>query len=273
MVFPLRISPAAYQLIGYRMKQLWLHSCSAEKYITLWAMMPCESHKLRSVPLSEPCRISENLRLDFSLHSAVLPSLLTVRSSTCGVGFCSFLVNADNDISINPFTLVYYTVYRLLCPCSATTKTALILRRILAMATPLANHPIPQRPFSAHQAPNNPGNYVDQHTHGYPKLSFFFSQCNRYVHLRRFSALAVRLLLYRQHELTVLEENLLDLEKADAQSGVPNRQRFSEDFGHLKAASSGSFPEGEQYRIYEKLKLELKEYGELPLAERVIDLG
>ncbi|KAF1840533.1 uncharacterized protein K460DRAFT_421472 [Cucurbitaria berberidis CBS 394.84] len=114
---------------------------------------------------------------------------------------------------------------------------------------------------SVHQAPTNVGNHAELHVEGYPKLAFFFSQCARYLHLRRFSAIAVRLLLYRQHELIALEENLIELEARDFNSGDDRRRLSSVNFAHLKAEPST--PSGlEQRQLYETLKLEMKEYEE-----------
>jgi hypothetical protein len=110
------------------------------------------------------------------------------------------------------------------------------------------------QPTSSHVPPSCLGNHEHLHVRGYPKLAFFFSRCPRYLHLRRFSALAVRSLLYRQHELSMLEETLLRLEARD------EKRLFSSDFGHLKSAQDGQ--EDEQRRLYEVLKKELKEYGE-----------
>jgi hypothetical protein len=130
------------------------------------------------------------------------------------------------------------------------------------MATPLTNYPMSQQPSSVHQAPNNLGNHSQQHIEGYPKLAFFFSQGTRYLHLRSFSALAIRLLLYRQHQLTVLEKNLLELEARDAGSSDPNRQFSLRNFACLYAGPFTSSGQGDQqHELYETLKCELKEYG------------
>jgi hypothetical protein len=132
----------------------------------------------------------------------------------------------------------------------------------MATGIPLTNYPIFQQPSAQNQPPDNPGDDLHLHVNGYPRLAFFFAQSTRYLHLRRFSALAVRLLLYRQHELAVLEESLLDMEKRDATSTDPNRQLFLGDFALLKAAPDTK--DGtEQKELYEKLKSELKEYGVL----------
>ena len=83
------------------------------------------------------------------------------------------------------------------------------------------------------------GDDAGLHVDGYPKLSFFFSQCPEFLHLRRFSALAVRALLYRQHQLAILEKELLAAEKRDAGSSDENRKLFSHDFQRLKTVTNG----------------------------------
>ncbi|OAL55945.1 hypothetical protein IQ07DRAFT_595584 [Pyrenochaeta sp. DS3sAY3a] len=111
--------------------------------------------------------------------------------------------------------------------------------------------------------PTDDSNLSDRfelHTQGYPRLAFFFSQNSRYLHLRRFSALAVRNLLYRQHELIELEKNILQLEARDSNSSSPRRQRFCGDFALLKGASYDPKIGLEQQQLYTTLKSELKEY-------------
>ena len=125
------------------------------------------------------------------------------------------------------------------------------------MATNLA-HP---HLFSAQQAPSNPVNHQKVNFEGYPELATFFSQCSRYLYMRRFSALAIRLLLYRQHELIELERKLEELEHANAHDSDPNKQLFSGDFTRLKAEAYGAGEYDTQKAVYETLKSEMREYG------------
>ena len=132
--------------------------------------------------------------------------------------------------------------------------------QVSASPQPIAANPVgsPMYPphTSAQQAPNSPVNPSTLGHGGYPELASFFSRCSRYLHMRRFSALAVRLLLYRQHEIRTLEKQLEKLEREDAcNSNVDNRS-FSNDFAKLKEEGCDT-----QKRIYETLKLEMKEYG------------
>jgi hypothetical protein len=91
----------------------------------------------------------------------------------------------------------------------------------------------------------------DYYAQGYPKLSYFFSQCPRYLHLRRFSALSVRVQLYRQHELVLLEKKLLELEEAED-------KLWCTDYAHIK---TGHGSHSVQQKLYATIKTELKEYG------------
>lgn len=140
------------------------------------------------------------------------------------------------------------------------------------MAIPLANHSTHQLPVAAeHLAPSNLGDDARSYTEGYPTLAHFFSQCSRYLHLRRFSALAVRLLLYRQHHLITLEKELLKSEARDANSVDLDRNNFCRDFARLQNARfQDARPDStpptqdvlEQWELYETLKKEMKEYEE-----------
>ena len=107
-------------------------------------------------------------------------------------------------------------------------------------------------------APNFPDNFADNsdfYVQGYPKLAYFFSQCPRYLHLRRFSALSVRVQLYRQHELVLLEKSLMELEGNDDKF-------YGTDYAHMKTRPlKGQKSPSEQRNIYEIIKIELKEYG------------
>lgn len=137
--------------------------------------------------------------------------------------------------------------------------------QIAASPQPMAANPVGSpmypAPSSAQQAPNNPVNHSALNHGGYPELASFFSQCSRYLHLRRFSALAVRLLLYRQHEIRTLEEKLENLERLDACDSDPIKRFFSRDFAHLKAESYDAGELHTQKSMYETLKVEMKEYG------------
>ena len=137
--------------------------------------------------------------------------------------------------------------------------------QLSASPQPMAANPVgsPMYPphTSAQQAPNSPVNPSTLNHGGYPELASFFSRCSRYLHLRRFSALAVRLLLYRQHEIRTLEEKLETLEREDACDSNANNRSFSNNFATLKEEGCDTQKLYTQKRIYETLKLEMKEYG------------
>jgi hypothetical protein len=126
-----------------------------------------------------------------------------------------------------------------------------------------------QTPASAPRAVANPGNHPTLHNEGYPRLAFFLSQHTRYLHLRRFSALAIRLLLYRQHRLMGLEKDLLHLEDRDAQFDPD----FLKNFARIDAEYNTPVivREKTQGRLYEKLQNELKEYGKQIIAAVDVD--
>jgi len=135
------------------------------------------------------------------------------------------------------------------------------LQSIGPMATNPVTYPMSPQSSSAQQTPNNLVNHSTLNNGGYPELASFFSQCSRSLHLRRFSALAARLLLYRQHELIVLERRLKTLECKDAQDNDRDKRLFSENYALLKKQSRATGIPDTQYEVYETLKSEMKEYG------------
>lgn len=123
----------------------------------------------------------------------------------------------------------------------------------------LGNYATRQHASLTPQAPASLGDNRTLHREGYPGLAFFLSQNSKYLHLRRFSALAIRLLLYRQHRLTGLEKDLLHLENRDANLDPD----FLRNFARIDAEYNKPdiIREKTQGRLYEKLQNELKEYG------------
>jgi hypothetical protein len=121
------------------------------------------------------------------------------------------------------------------------------------MATPL--HP----PSAAHMPPN-PGDHADLHVQGYPLLAYLFSLYPRYFHLRRFSGLSVRLLLYRQNELVALEQKLLQLENLNNSSQVGNQHFYNKDFEYVGAERHRDAKE--LCDLLDRMRPLLKEYGE-----------
>jgi hypothetical protein len=65
----------------------------------------------------------------------------------------------------------------------------------------------------------------------------------------------------------VLERQLETLERADAQDNDRDKRLFSENFAPLKAKRHTTGTHDTQYKVYEKLKSEMKEYGMYPSPE------
>ncbi|KAL6711941.1 hypothetical protein ACN47E_002984 [Coniothyrium glycines] len=111
------------------------------------------------------------------------------------------------------------------------------------------------------------GNCEDEHVNGYPKLVYFFAEFPNYLHLRKFSELATRLLLYRQHESTVMKIKLIELEKRDKLGPDATRRAFCRDYSLIKDVSlEMNDLEDEQHRSYEAFEIELKKYEEALLC-------
>src|SRR4051794_14363572 len=99
-------------------------------------------------------------------------------------------------------------------------------------AYPMTNpvNPTQQQPLSVSNDPMIPADNPDRYVQGYPRLAYFFSQCPRYLHLRRFAALSIRVQLFRQHELAMMEMELLKLEEEDSRAD----RAYLCDYMHLE---------------------------------------
>jgi hypothetical protein len=118
----------------------------------------------------------------------------------------------------------------------------------------------PLYPPSAFHTPENPPNYATRHVQGYPLLAYFFSMSPQYFHLRRFSALAVRILLYHQHELIVLEKKLLDLDEQNQSKG------YHLDHGLVTQNSKEDKDKPNRlHMLLEEIEDKMKKYGECGL--------
>ncbi|KAF2730148.1 hypothetical protein EJ04DRAFT_580063 [Polyplosphaeria fusca] len=132
------------------------------------------------------------------------------------------------------------------------------------MAIPLPHlspQPTTQAPSSPLQAPNDPDQYAEQHVKGYPLLAYWFAQHPRALHLRRFSALSVRMLLHHQHRLVDLEDKLLKRENEDAASKETDKRMRVKDFKFL---NNERVVDGEsantQGALYKEINATLKDY-------------
>ncbi|KAF2118192.1 hypothetical protein BDV96DRAFT_379808 [Lophiotrema nucula] len=130
------------------------------------------------------------------------------------------------------------------------------------MGSPVANpSSSPRQPPGVSAASGNPRDRSDEYVKGYPRLAYFFAECPRYFHLRSFSALSVRALLYRQHQLAYLEEQLIALENEDSRDPDPYRAMYNRDFGKLVEPPPGHEQQVvARCELYEKLIKRTKEY-------------
>jgi len=120
---------------------------------------------------------------------------------------------------------------------------------------------------SAPQA--TPSNFV----RGYPRLAYRMAQSPQSAIFRRFAALNTQNLLYYQAELQSLEAELRRLEIADAAAQgvgpeVKMRNKFAKDWYWLDESKELDGELGEQARLFEKIRVKLKEYSKfgIPLC-------
>ncbi|KAF2659984.1 hypothetical protein K491DRAFT_124748 [Lophiostoma macrostomum CBS 122681] len=85
----------------------------------------------------------------------------------------------------------------------------------------------------------------------YPEVGIF----------RRFGALNTRNLLYLQAEVTSLEKQLIDLEKADLESGHPDRSIYSCDWRTLAEPIEVVGRDETQWKLFLRLREKLYEYN------------
>lgn len=114
-----------------------------------------------------------------------------------------------------------------------------------------------------------PADYRQRHTPGYPALSYFLGMAPQSTHLRRFSAISMRNLLYLQHELQALEIRLLEAECRDSRSGQGDESSYAKDFSYLKLSAETSGPH-KQYDIFIETKEKIKEYEDALLRNRAL---
>jgi hypothetical protein len=169
-------------------------------------------------------------------------------------------------ITFGPFYSLPFTLFQLLSVPTIQNRTAPgisvifvnsdypIQSVVLYPMANLVNPPLQQQP-AVPKFSDNPADNPDFYVQGYPKLSYFFSQCPRYLHLRRFSALSVRIQLYRQHQLVLLEKRLMELEAEEGNF-------YCTDYAYIKTRPlEGHRTDSKQRNLYEMIKMELKEYG------------
>lgn len=93
---------------------------------------------------------------------------------------------------------------------------------------------------------------------GYPRVAHLMSKYEEFAILKRFKALNYQDLLYRQAEITYLQEDLEKLAERDATD--PARQFYTKDWwalAHTESKKAG----GEQWRKVQQIRKKLDDYS------------
>ncbi|KAL9109279.1 MAG: hypothetical protein Q9227_006034 [Pyrenula ochraceoflavens] len=98
-------------------------------------------------------------------------------------------------------------------------------------------------------------------TAGYSVLSFLMGAYPEVAIFRRFGSMNARNILYLQAELTSLEKQLSDAEKADLESDHPDRSIYSRDWRTLAESIEAPEDDSLQWRIFLKIREKLHEYN------------
>ncbi|KAF2869485.1 hypothetical protein BDV95DRAFT_101614 [Massariosphaeria phaeospora] len=131
----------------------------------------------------------------------------------------------------------------------------------------------PRQPLLDAFIPENLSNDADLYAQGYPRLAYWFSLSPRYLQLRRFVALSIRILLYRQHELVMLERKLIELERKNEDSPPGSESwRRNRDFEALYPQPGETQETAEVRKLYETIDQKTKAYGMAPNDEYRIRL-
>ena len=99
---------------------------------------------------------------------------------------------------------------------------------------------------------------VDDHPKGYPQLAAFINSDENFLIARKFGFLRSRVLLYRQDELSVLEESLIALDDDDKVNRplALESRKYDED--------TDKDPVYSRKVLMKKIDNKLKEYGKRP---------
>lgn len=100
-------------------------------------------------------------------------------------------------------------------------------------------------------------------TAGYSVLSSLMGAYPEVAIFRRFGSINARNLLYMQAELTSLEKQLLDAEKADLGSAHPDRTIYSRDWRTLAESVEAVDGDSSQWKIFLQLRAKIREYSKL----------
>lgn len=124
----------------------------------------------------------------------------------------------------------------------------------------MSNHPL--LPTSTRHSPKStrPPNPRSVYTAGYPRIATRMSLLPETAIFRRFSALAARNLLYYQNELSELETELKELERADAASEIGKKKKYVRDAYSLMIATEDRDRDTEKRDLVLRMRRVLREY-------------
>ena len=100
---------------------------------------------------------------------------------------------------------------------------------------------------------------VDDHPRGYPKLAAFMSSDDNFLVCRKYSFLRSRVLLYRQDELSKLEDTLVALDQEDAEMDEESRLAL---MSRKTDEARNEDPQYSRKTLIQKIDDKLKQYGE-----------
>ena len=99
---------------------------------------------------------------------------------------------------------------------------------------------------------------VDDHPRGYPKLAAFMSSDENFLVCRKYSFLRSRVLLYRQDELSKLEETLVALDQEDWETDDASRLAL---MSRKTDEARNEDPRYSRKTLIQKIDDKLKQYG------------
>jgi hypothetical protein len=94
---------------------------------------------------------------------------------------------------------------------------------------------------------------------GYDKLAAFIGHHPHMAMVRKFSALGIKDLLYRQAELAHLEKDLISMAREDSESNDPESELFQNSWWDLHRARVG---DDFQWQKFKEIREKLSEYCE-----------
>lgn len=100
---------------------------------------------------------------------------------------------------------------------------------------------------------------VEDHPRGYPKLAAFMSSDENFLVCRKYSFLRSRVLLYRQDELSKLEDTLVALDEEDWETDDASRLAL---MSRKKDEARNEDPQYSRKTLIQKIDDKLKQYGE-----------